>query len=186
MNKINLQNQFLIAQNTDANNPFHRAVIYICEHTCEGAMGLVINRPTGLNLSEVFTSLEIVIDNYTMATEPVLAGGPVQENVGFVIHSEQGSWDSSLSISPEITVTTSQDILQNIAVDNALSNQLVILGYSGWAPNQLEQEIKSNAWLTCPATADILFSTPLESRWEAAIRSLGIEPSQLVNVVGHA
>lgn len=186
MNKINLQNQFLIAQNTDIANPFHRTVIYVCEHTPQGAMGLVINRSTGLNLSEVFTSMEIVIDNYTVESEPVLAGGPLQENVGFVIHAQPGSWDSSLNVSPDITVTTSKDILYNIAEHDDLSNQLVILGYSGWEPNQLEHEIQNNAWLTCPAQANILFATPIEQRWNAAIRSLGIEPCQLVSTAGHA
>lgn len=186
MDKINLQNQFLIAQSTDVLNPFHRTVIYVCEHNPEGAMGLVINRPTGLNLSEVFTSMEIVIENYSIATEPVLAGGPMQENVGFVLHSQHGSWNSSLNVSPEFTVTTSKDILHDIAEHDTLSNHLVFLGYSGWAANQLEQEIQNNVWLTCPAQANILFSTPIEARWEAAIRSLGIEPSQLVNAVGHA
>lgn len=186
MDEINLQNQFLIAQNTDVNSPFHRTVIYVCEHTSQGAMGLVINRSTGLNLAEVFTSMEIVIDNYSIASEPVLAGGPVQENVGFVLHTPQHEWDSSLNVGDELTVTTSKDILQEMANKEGLSEQRIFLGYSGWAPNQLEQEISNNMWLTCPARAEIIFSTPIEQRWEAAIRSLGIDPLQLISIPGHA
>lgn len=186
MNHLNLQNQLLIAQDKDNHGAFHRTVIYICEHNVQGAMGFVINRSAGIELETVFESMEIQIAIAKPPSFPVLAGGPLQEAVGFVLHDTPYTWESSLVVSDTISITTSKDILQAMAKQQGPKNSQMILGYSSWSQGQLEQELKNNYWLTCPADKDILFSLPLNQRWNAAVRSFGIEPNQLISESGHA
>lgn len=186
MNVTSLQNHFLIAHDNHPDDPFYKTVVYICQHNDSGTMGLVINRRCGLIATELFSALEIVLHDQSLQNKPVLCGGPVQEDVGFVIHTDEGQWESSFDINENVTVTTSKDIMQAIADAHGPKNSLFLLGYSGWEPHQLEQELERNVWLTCPASEEILFNTPIEQRWDAAIHSLGIDPSQLVHQTGHA
>jgi putative transcriptional regulator len=186
MDKLNLKNHFLIAHDTEINNPFYRAVVYVCEHNADGAMGFVINRNAGIALDVIFESMEIQLTGSPLMHKPVLLGGPLQEATGFILHSKCQDWNSTISVSDKICVTTSKDILQDMVNQTGPTQLEMVLGYSGWAPGQLEQELQNNCWLSCPAQENIIFEIPIEQRWNAAIRSLGIDPSQLVSDVGHA
>lgn len=177
----NLRNHFLIALHGENDSLFHRSVIYICDHNAQGALGLVLNKPTGLHLTEIFQSLEIKVANPLLAKTPVFIGGPVQEEVGMVLHDGVLTWQSSVATSSLLNVTTSRDILFAMAEEKGPEKVFFSLGYSGWSPGQLEEEVARDFWLVCPAQEKIIFEVPIAQRWEAAIRSLGIEPSQLVS-----
>ncbi|MGM0594297.1 MAG: YqgE/AlgH family protein [Pseudomonadota bacterium] len=182
----NLRNYFLIAMPTLDDPNFSHTVTYICEHTDEGAMGIVINRPMSVSLAEVLRQMEIEPSNRLDTSVMVNDGGPVQPEHGFVIHTPVGAWEASLPISDEIALTTSRDILAAIGHSEGPARYLIALGYAGWGPGQLEEEMAQNAWLSGPATPQILFDTPLEQRWEAAARLLGIDVNLLSGDVGHA
>jgi|TARA_B110000908_G_scaffold160346_1_gene203484 putative transcriptional regulator len=190
-----LENQLLIAMPTLADSYFNKTVTYICEHNDEGAMGVIINLPVNLSLNELLTQLEEEKDKghaeesniYTDKLEqPVLSGGPLARERGFVLHSPQSGWSSSLSLSDDIMITTSKDILLSLGTKEAPECYIVTLGYAGWGPGQLEEELISNSWLTTAADADILFNTPLEQRWKKATEKLGIDIAHLSSDVGHA
>lgn len=182
----NLRNHFLIAMPALADPNFSHTVTYICEHNDEGAMGIIINRPMEVTLAEVLRQMEIEPSNKLDTSVPVNEGGPVQPEHGFVIHSPIGAWESSLSISDDIALTTSRDILAAIGHAEGPSRYLIALGYAGWGPGQLEEEMAQNAWLSGPASMEILFDLPLEQRWEAAARLLGIDLNLLSGDIGHA
>jgi putative transcriptional regulator len=184
--KPDLTNHFLIAMPALADPNFSHTVTYICEHNDKGAMGIVINRPLELTLGEVLEHMQIAPGQKLDIKRPVLAGGPVQGEHGFVLHSPTGQWSSSLAITEEIAVTTSRDILMALADGKGPTRYLVALGYAGWGAGQLEKEIAENAWLSGPANAEILFDTPLEQRWVAAAALLGIDLNLLSTQVGHA
>ncbi len=153
-------------------------------------MGLVINRPLELTLSELCQQLDIDIVDSEVADIPIYYGGPVESERGFILHTPVGNWDSTLAVSPDIGLTMSADIIQAIAegydADNTPpENYIITLGYAGWSADQLEEEIAENAWLNVPARKDILFSTPTELRWTAAAASMGIELQHLSTDVGH-
>jgi len=118
--------------------------------------------------------------------KPVYIGGPVQVNRGFILHRPTGNWDSSLVINDSVALTTSRDILQAIAGDSGPDDNIIALGYAGWGPGQLEQELAANAWLSCPAEQQIIFNTPIEERWQAAARLIGIDLQLMSNDAGHA
>lgn len=181
-----LKNQFLIAMPHMGESGFASTVTYICEHDELGAMGLVINRPTGIALSEIFNQLDITSTDSPHAIDPIYAGGPVQTDRGFILHSSNKKWDSTLFITEGICLTTSKDILASIARDEGPSECLVALGYAGWGAGQLEQEIANNYWLTAPAKAEIIFHTPYEKRLDAAAHLLGISLEQVSPHAGHA
>lgn len=181
-----LRNHFLIAMPTLADPNFSHTVTYICEHNEEGAMGIVINRPMGIPLAEVLQQMEIEPSNKLDTSVPVNEGGPVQPEHGFVIHTPVGAWESSLQLSDHIALTTSRDILAAIGHAEGPARYLIALGYAGWGPGQLEEELAENAWLSGPASMEILFDLPLEERWEAAARLLGIDLNLLSGDVGHA
>lgn len=181
-----LTNHFLIAMPTLADANFSRTVTFICEHTRDGAMGLVINRTTDLKLRDIFDQLEISTDNAVAADTPIYLGGPVQNNRGFVLHEPIGNWDSTLSITDTIGVSTSRDILEAIAADRGPDRWLITLGYAGWAAGQLEREISENSWLSGPANAHVLFEIPLEHRWSAAAGTFGVDLTLLSSEAGHA
>lgn len=182
-----LTNQFLIAMPTLSDPFFAHAVAYICEHNEQGAVGIVINHPLELSLGEVLKQMEIDPINAETASLPVLCGGPVHPERGFVLHKPGGTWRSSLEMSSEISVTTSRDILQAIAEEKGPPNDIVIsLGYASWSAGQLEQEIRDNYWLTTPVNLEILFKLPFAERWQAALRELGIDSSRLSTFSGHA
>lgn len=181
-----LANNLLIAMPSLHDPNFERTVIYLCEHHEQGSVGLIINRPMQYPLSIVFEQLQIEPIRVEQNRQPLLFGGPVQPERGFVIHKQAGGWRSSLFLQDEVTVTTSNDIIRAIALDNGPKDVLVTLGYSSWAENQLEQEVMDNTWLVCPYKSEILYDVPFEQRWEYAGSTLGIKMSQLVSSGGHA
>ena len=181
-----LENQFLIAMPSMGDPYFSKTVTYICEHNDEGAMGLVINVPVKLTLNELLEQLDADLEKHPKLEQQVLTGGPVAQQRGFVLHSPQKGWSSSLALSSDVMITTSKDILLALGTDKAPENYMVTLGYAGWGPGQLEQEILANSWLTTPADSEILFNTPVEQRWLKATEKLGIDVAHLSNDIGHA
>lgn len=186
MGHNSLANQFLIAMPALADPNFVHSVTYICEHTEEGAMGIVINRPIDLTLGEVLKHMEIEPEPGVEMDHQVLLGGPVQPEHGFVLHTPVGEWGSSLQVTDGIAVTTSQDILSAIARGRGPEHFVVALGYAGWGAGQLEQEIADNAWLSGPANPDILFQSPFDQRWPSAAALLGVDLNLLSSDIGHA
>lgn len=181
-----LRNHFLIAMPALADPHFSHTVTYICEHNDEGAMGIVINRPLEVTLAEVLEQMEIEPSNTLDTSVMVNDGGPVQPGHGFVIHAPVGAWESSLQISDDLAVTTSRDILAAIGHNEGPAHHLIALGYAGWDAGQLEEEMAENAWLSGPADQRILFELPLEERWEAAAKLLGVDLNLLSSDVGHS
>ncbi|RUR17803.1 YqgE/AlgH family protein [Legionella sp. km535] len=181
-----LANHLLIAMPSLNDPNFERTVIYLCEHHEQGSVGLIINRPMQFPLSIVFEQLQIEPINLEQNRMPLLFGGPVQPERGFVIHKQMGGWRSSLFLQDEVTVTTSNDIIRAIAVDKGPKDVLVTLGYAGWTENQLEREVMDNVWLVCPYKSEILYEVPFEDRWEYAGLTLGVKMSQLSSDAGHA
>jgi putative transcriptional regulator len=182
----NLTNHFLIAMPGLEDPNFFHTVTYICEHTSEGAMGIVINRPMDLQLADIFEQLEIKVASPRCAEQPVYLGGPVQSDRGFVLHDSSTEWNSTLRITPEISVTTSLDILEAIAADRGPMRSLIALGYAGWGAGQLENELAQNAWLNGPATSEIIFKRASQERWQAAADLLGVDLNLLSGDAGHA
>lgn len=179
--------QLLIAMPSMGDPRFERGVTLICQHDAEGAVGLLINRPSEYQLSDVLKQLHI--PNARMEANsavPVLTGGPVQPDRGFVLHPVDGDWESSYHINRHWAITTSRDVLAAIASDAGPPRAIMMLGYAGWAAGQLEQELLDNAWLTTTATEQILFDTSMDERWQVATASLGVEPHQLLHPPGHA
>jgi len=165
---------------------FSGSITYICEHGEAGAMGIVINQPLDLSLGEVFDHLNIVTDT-AIRDHAVLAGGPVQIDHGFVLHPQgQGSWEASLTVTPELQLTTSKDVLTAIAAGKGPEEFVVALGYAGWSAGQLEEEIANNSWLTLPADKRIIFDTAIENRVAAAAAALGIDMNLISTEAGHA
>ncbi|RLV61486.1 YqgE/AlgH family protein [Parashewanella curva] len=184
-----LQNQFLIAMPSLDDTFFERSVIYMCEHDEKGAMGLVINRPIGIEVNELLDQMELNTHttlHSVVQDSPVLVGGPVSPDRGFVLHSTQPGWTNSLAITPEIMVTTSRDVLSAMSNQKGPDSFIVALGYAGWGRGQLEEEIAQNSWLTIPASNEILFEVEPEKRWEMACKSLGFEPWQMSSQIGHS
>lgn len=184
--ETNLTNHFLIAMPGLEDPNFFHTVTYICEHTSDGAMGIVINRPMDLQLSDIFEQLEIKIVSPKLAEQPVYLGGPVQSDRGFVLHDSATEWNSTLRITPDICVTTSLDILEAIASDKGPAHSLIALGYAGWGAGQLESELAQNAWLNGPAKSDIIFQRASQERWQAAADLLGVDLNLLSSDTGHA
>lgn len=181
-----LANHFLIAMPNLRDPNFARTVALICEHTAEGAMGIVINRVTDLTLADVFQQMDIDGSHSAQRTRPVYVGGPVQGNRGFVLHEPVGRWESTLTVGGSIGVSTSRDIIAAIAANHGPERYLLALGYAGWSPGQLEREIAENSWLAGPAERQIIFDTPAEARWEAAVKCLGVDLAALSSEAGHA
>jgi putative transcriptional regulator len=204
MTMNSLENQLLIAMPSLGDPYFNKTVTYICEHNEEGAMGLIINLPVNITLSDLLKQIEPDdeaeaqvlessqedVANATDATNSleqlVLSGGPISQQRGFVLHSAQHGWTSSLSLNKEFMITTSKDILLALGTEKAPEQFIVTLGYAGWGPGQLEEEMQANSWLTTPVDADILFKTPIEQRWKKATEKLGIDLAHLSSDIGHA
>jgi putative transcriptional regulator len=183
---ISLINQFLIAMPALADANFSRTVTFVCEHSSEGAMGIVINRPTDLRLRDILEQLDISTIDPVVAELPVFLGGPVQNNRGFVIHEPLGNWESTLPVTETVGVSTSRDILAAIAANQGPDRYLIALGYAGWGAGQLERELVENSWLSGPANREILFELPLERRWNAAAGLVGVDLTNLSSEAGHA
>jgi putative transcriptional regulator len=181
-----LTNQFLIAMPAMDDPNFAQSVTLVCEHNDQGALGIVINKALPMNLAEVFGQLGLDSEQSRVARQPVLRGGPVQTDRGFVLHTPQGHWESSLPFSERVHLTTSRDILDALARGEGPDNAVVALGYAGWGAGQLEDEMAQNAWLTVPVDERLLFDTPLDERWQAACRLLGVDLLHLSSDAGHA
>jgi len=178
-------NQFIIAMPTLADRNFFHTVTFLCQHNEEGALGIVINRATDMKLGEIFSQMEINVTSPTASQQPVYAGGPVQQDRGFVIHSRGGDWNATMPISDNISLTTSRDILEAIAAGEGPEHYLIALGYAGWGEGQLEKEFLDNAWLNTPFSSQILFDTPVSQRWSAAADQIGININRLTTPAGH-
>lgn len=181
-----LRDHFLLAMPALSEGIFSHSITYICEHGESGAMGIVINQPLELSVEEIFEHLQIT-PRRDFSSQPVMAGGPVQIDHGFVLHRNcDTQWEASLKVTPQITLTTSRDILRAIADDEGPRDHLIALGYAGWSAGQLEQELAENSWLTLPADSDIIFATPAEKRLGAAAAQLGIDMNLISGDAGHA
>jgi putative transcriptional regulator len=181
-----LTGQLLIAMPAMLDPNFRQTVTYICEHSEEGALGLVINRPLDIDLGRIFEQLSMEPTDPALADRPIMCGGPVQTERGFVIHESGDEWETSADIKDSIRVTTSQDILTSMASGKGPSRSMVALGYAGWGAGQLEWEISENSWLSVPANSTILFDTPFDDRWNEAAALLGVDLTTLSMDAGHA
>ncbi|NLC34850.1 MAG: YqgE/AlgH family protein [Alcaligenaceae bacterium] len=187
-NVLNLSRQLLLAMPGKVGGSLANTVIYVCEHTEQGALGLVINRPTDLTVGDLLKRLDLPLSLEIGAREqaPVFFGGPVQTDRGFVLHMPAQGYSSSITLG-EIALTTSRDVLQDVAVGKGPEHMLITLGYAGWGAGQLEDEMSQNAWLHVDATNQILFDMEPEKRYDAALAQLGIESAfMLTGDVGHA
>lgn len=181
-----LRNQFLVAMPNVVGGEFDHSVTLLCEHGDNGAMGLVINRPTQIRLKSILQHIGIEDSPHVDAELPAYWGGPIQPERGFVVHPSGQQWDSTLAISAELAITTSKDILEAIAIGQGPQTFLITLGYAGWSEGQLENELMHNSWLNTPVDADIIFNTPATARWSQAARLTGINPALLTGEAGHA
>ena len=179
-------NQLLIAMPGMADPNFSTTVTLICEHNDEGALGIVINRPTPLTMSGLFEQLSVEDPNPQAAELPVLSGGPVGLERGFVLHGSNYSYENTLAVSGDIHLTLSRDVIDAMASGDGPDKTLIALGYAGWEAGQLEGEMLANSWLNVPANPEIVFDTPFDKRWDSAARTLGIDISAMSTDAGHA
>lgn len=183
-----LINHLLVAMPRMGDERFERSVIYVCEHTKEGAIGLVVNKAMDLAFADVLIHLGHLnkhTQEFALA-QPILWGGPCASDRGFVLHRPSGQWKNSFIISDEITLTTSQDIILGISRGTGPEDALIAFGCSRWSPGQLERELAENVWLTVPADDSVLFNCPMEERWAAAATVIGIDFERMAYAVGHA
>jgi putative transcriptional regulator len=182
----NLTGHFLIAMPSLNDGFFNQAVTYICEHDESGSFGVIINQETDITLKQIVKEMKIETGDDYNKDQTVFIGGPVDQGRGFILHRPTGNWQSSLKVNDSVALTTSKDILQAIANNEGPEDNIVALGYAGWAAGQLETEIANNTWLSCPADEQIIFNTPTEERWKAAAKLIGIDLSLLSSETGHA
>jgi putative transcriptional regulator len=186
MSQLDLSHHFLIAMPAMTDPYFAKSLTYVCEHNEQGAMGIVVNRPISLTLSELFAQINMPLNQNELEDMLVHFGGPVQTDRGFVLHEPNGVWQSTLHINDKVGLTTSKDILQAVGEGLGPRHLLVTLGYAGWSEGQLEQELSQNAWLSVPADERILFDLSAEERLPAAMALLGIDYATLSEEAGHA
>ena len=191
MKNVNLTGHLLIAMPGMSDPFFSKSVTFICTHNQDGAMGVMINRPTDLSYETLFEKIKVDLAQCELAEKPVLYGGPVQPERGFVLHERSGEWDSTLYIAENTALTTSKDILESVAIGTGPTKMLLALGYAGWTAGQLEQEIAANSWLSVQAKDGetlhkILFECKAEDKLNASLALLGVNPAMLSNVAGHA
>jgi putative transcriptional regulator len=191
LKNVNLTGHLLIAMPGMSDPFFSKSVTFICTHNQDGAMGVMINRPTDLSYETLFEKIKVDLAQCELAEKPVLYGGPVQPERGFVLHERSGEWDSTLSIAENTALTTSKDILESVAIGTGPTKMLLALGYAGWTAGQLEQEIAANSWLSVQAKDGetlhkILFECKAEDKLNASLALLGVNPAMLSNVAGHA
>ena len=182
----NLTGHFLIAMPSLNDSFFNQAVTYICEHDENGSFGLIINQETDIQLKQVLKEMKIEGADTRNEDQAIFIGGPVEQGRGFILHRPTGNWSSSLVVKNDVALTTSKDILQAIANNEGPEDCIVTLGYAGWAAGQLEQEMAGNTWLSCPADEQIIFNTPVEERWKAAAKLIGVDLYLLSHDTGHA
>lgn len=182
---MNLTNHFLIATPNLEDSTFSGCVIYICEHSENGAMGVIINKPSPIGMEAVFaTTGNRIPDRFI--NDYIMIGGPMQVDRGFVIHTPIGNWQSTLTITEKNAITTSKDVIESLAKDERVEKALLAIGYSSWSKGQLERELADNSWFVVVADNHILFNTPADKKYDAALSKLGINHINLMNGVGHA
>lgn len=181
-----LTNHLLIAMPSLADPNFAQTVVLVCEHTDRSALGIVLNKPLPMHLSDVLSQMQITSTSEIVAAQPVLRGGPVHTDRGFVLHRPGGRWDHTHKVSDTIQVTTSRDVLAAMARGDGPADAFIALGYAGWESGQLEREIKDNAWMSVPVDARVVFDLPFEQRWSGAWQLLGVQIGQLSLTAGHA
>jgi putative transcriptional regulator len=191
LENVNLTGHLLIAMPGMTDPFFSKSVTFICTHNQDGAMGVMINRPTDLSYETLFEKIKVDLAQSELADNTVLYGGPVQPERGFVLHEHSGEWDSTLSIAENTALTTSKDILESVAIGTGPKKMLLALGYAGWTAGQLEQEIAANSWLSVQAKDGetlhkILFECKAEDKLNASLALLGVNPAMLSDVAGHA
>jgi putative transcriptional regulator len=181
-----LKNHFLVAMPSLNDENFSGSVVYICEHNAEGAMGLIVNQQLDIPAKAVFDRLDLEQKN-NQGDDLIFDGGPMQQDRGFVLHStSEKKWESTVHIGDDISLTTSKDILGDIAIGAGPRNALITLGYSSWGGGQLEEELKDNSWLVIPADSEVLFDTDCAGRAQAAALSIGLNLDMLALDSGHA
>lgn len=181
-----LRNHLLIAMPSMNSGYFDHTVTLVCQHDEQGAFGVTINRPLEMKVGELLAQLNIEVDDPGISGQIALSGGPVQSEQGFVLHNTGREWESTLRIDEDVAITSSKDILVDLAMGDGPDRFLLLLGCAGWHPGQLEEEIKDNAWLTCPSNNAILFDMPYPHRWKGAASTLGIDVNLLTATAGHA
>lgn len=184
-----LRHQLLVAMPRLDDPRFAHSVTYLFEHNAEGAMGVIINRPLEATLGDLYAQLDIAADARADTARPLLYGGPVQPSRGFVMYRSDAAlpaWRHGIDFAGGVSLATSRDILEAMAAGNGPPGALVALGYAGWGPGQLEQEMADNAWLAAPADPDLLFDLPWEQRWQAAARRIGVDIALISPEAGHA
>lgn len=187
---LNLADHFLIAMPSMLDPVFGGSVVYLCEHNADGALGVIINKPTDMTMDTLFERIDLQLEIDASRTpidkQPVMFGGPVQVERGFVLHAPPGPFSSMIKVNDEIALTTSKDVLEAVSNGRGPGQILVSLGCAGWSAGQLEDEIARNGWLTVAAERAIIFDTPIEDRFVAALKLLGIDPMMLSGEAGHA
>ena len=192
---INLTNHFLIAMPGLEDELFGKSVVYVCEHSPRGALGLVINKPADMTLPALFEKVELPLKRADLQTRPVFHGGPVQTERGFVLHEpiyvstdnkSESLYASTMTIPGGLEMTTSKDVLEALSSGAGPQKVLITLGYASWGEGQLESELSENSWLTVDASRDVIFDTPVEDRYERALGLLGLQSWMISNQVGHA
>lgn len=182
-----LNNKLLIATPALLDSSFSKAVVYICEHNEYGAVGLIINQPMEQSLSFVFEQMDVTVTDSRASRIPLLYGGSVQPERGFVIHRPgRGIWRSSLMVEDQVSITTSRDVLRALAVGDGPEDPMVALGYTGWSQGQLEAELQQNTWLLSPFAPSILYEVPFDQRWQMAASSIGVDIHSMSSDIGHA
>ncbi len=191
----NLTHHFLIAMPGVSDEPFVRSVVYMCEHSQRGALGLVINKPSDINLKNLFDKVDLPLQREDLVAAPVFQGGPVATERGFVLHEalfsgadkpEDTVYASTMTIPGGLEMTTSKDVLEALSTGGGPRKVLISLGYSQWGEGQLESELAENSWLTVGADAGIIFDTPIEQRYDKALGLLGLQSWMLSPEAGHA
>lgn len=184
-NSFSLANHFLIAMPDMQDQFFRESVVYICEHNADGAMGIIVNKPSPIMMDLLFDAAKTPTPE-RFHGQWVLMGGPVQVDRGFLVHTPTGSWESSLLVTDDIAMTTSRDIIIGLTQDNEVSKALATIGYSSWSAGQLEQELAANSWISVPADMKVLFDIPYKQRYQAALKLLNINVANLSGLAGHA
>ncbi len=186
MSSNNLKDQYLLATPSIKDPLFASSIVYLCEHSEEGCMGMVINHLSDETLGTLFKQIDIECDDAAIQQLPVFIGGPVNLQQGFVLHTPDCEWERTLKVSDEMCLTSSKDILQAIAQGKGPQQFLVLLGFSGWSAGQLEQELQQNSWLTTPSSPAITFSDDIDHKWQMAFDTLGFNLDTLSPTTGNA
>ncbi|WP_422843848.1 YqgE/AlgH family protein [Acidovorax sp. M2(2025)] len=192
---INLTHHFLIAMPGLEDASFARSVVYLCEHSERGALGLIINKPSDITLKSLFDKVDLSLRREDLSREPVFQGGPVQTERGFVLHepilvdkaeADEPVYASTMTIPGGLEMTTSKDVLEALSTGAGPRRVLITLGYSSWGEGQLESELAENAWLTVAADLSVIFDTPVPERYDRALSLLGLQAWMLSPEAGHA